>query len=76
MNMSAALVLRSLGALVGRCLRDDRGQDLLEYALLSAFIGLAGLAAFDAMSGTIGNYLAASDDNVNNIWESPNPGGS
>ena len=63
-------------SLAGRCLRDESGQDLLEYALLSAFIGLAGLAAFDAMSGTIGNYLGAADDNVNTIWESPNPGGS
>jgi Flp pilus assembly pilin Flp len=62
--------------LLVRFVREEEGQDLLEYALLSAFIGLAGLAAFDAMSGTIGNYLAASDDNVNNIWESPNPGGS
>ena len=24
----------------------------------------------------IGNYLGASDDNVNNIWENPDPGGS
>jgi Flp pilus assembly pilin Flp len=76
MKMSAVRAVRAFASLAGRCLRDEGGQDLLEYALLSAFIGLAGLAAFDAMSGTIGNYLGASDDNVNNIWESPNPGGS
>ena len=32
---------------------DDSGQDLIEYALLSAFIGLAGVAAFSGMGATL-----------------------
>jgi Flp pilus assembly pilin Flp len=57
-------------------LRDDRGQDLLEYALLSAFIGLAGLAALNALSATIGDWYATSNAGVNDLAESPPPHGS
>ena len=32
---------------------DDNGQDLIEYALLSAFIGLAGVAVFSGMGATM-----------------------
>ena len=32
-------------------LEDERGQDLIEYALLSATIGLAGYAAFSSIPG-------------------------
>jgi Flp pilus assembly pilin Flp len=33
-------------------LRDDRGQDLIEYTLLLAFIALAGAAIFIGMGST------------------------
>ena len=32
-------------------LEDERGQDLIEYALLSATIGLAGFAVFNTLGG-------------------------
>ena len=38
---------------------DESGQDLIEYALLSGFIGLAAVAAFEALTGTMGNAYTA-----------------
>jgi Flp pilus assembly pilin Flp len=52
---------------------DDRGQDLVEYALLSAFIGLAGMAALNLIAQAIGFTYAAWDTNVNDAWEPPAP---
>jgi Flp pilus assembly pilin Flp len=67
-------VLRSTIDSVGRYLRDDSGQDLLEYALLSAFVGLAGIAAFNAMGVSIRLLLQSSNTGVNNRWYSGDPG--
>ena len=36
-----------------RLVVEQDGQDLIEYALLSAFIGLAGVAVFSGMGGTM-----------------------
>jgi len=40
-------------ALLGRLIRDEEGQDLIEYALLAAFIALACTAAMTALAGGI-----------------------
>lgn len=45
----------------GRFLSDETGQDLVEYALLLAFVALAGAATFIGMSG-----------NTNSIWSVAN----
>ncbi len=37
-----------------RLLTDDTGQDILEYALLTASIGLVGIAAWQSITGGIG----------------------
>ena len=58
-----------------RLLREDSAQDLLEYALLSVFIGLAGIAAFNGISAAIGDWYGTSNSNVNSLWESPDPAG-
>lgn len=58
---------------IARVVLDEDGQDLIEYALLSAFIGLAGALAFPlvaaAMNTTYGNW----DAGINGLWEPPNP---
>ena len=44
-----------------RFIFDDRGQDLIEYALLSALIGIVGILAWidvGALSATIGTWDA------------------
>ena len=59
-----------------RLIRDEEGQDILEYALLCAFIAFAGMAAFTAMQGTIGTAYQSWDSNINNdpLWRSCEPG--
>ena len=59
-----------------RLIRDENGQDILEYALLCAFIAFAGMAAFTAMQGTIGTAYQSWDSNINSdpLWRSCEPG--
>jgi pilus assembly protein Flp/PilA len=37
--------MKALQAAVGRLVRDEQGQDLIEYALLAGFISLVAIAA-------------------------------
>jgi len=39
--------------LIARFVRETEGQDLIEYALLAALIGLATTAAITALSGSL-----------------------
>jgi pilus assembly protein Flp/PilA len=36
-------------------LKDDSGQDLIEYALVAGLIGLGSIAAMSSLGGLIGN---------------------
>ena len=56
--------------------RDTRAQDLLEYALLSAVIGLVGLAVLNGVSAMVNQYYGQSQSSVNGLWQSPDPSGS
>jgi Flp pilus assembly pilin Flp len=53
---------------------EDRSQDLVEYALLTAFIGFAGLAAFSAMQTAIAQGYVSWDLAEQDLWEPPDPG--
>lgn len=61
--------------LLRRLAIETDGQDMVEYALLTTFIGFAGAAAWTVMQTGLGNvynsYVAA----VWNLWEPPNPVG-
>ena len=59
--------------LIRQFVADEDGQDLIEYALLAAFIGLTGAAAWTAIRGGIGSFYVSSNGVVNDLWESPNP---
>jgi Flp pilus assembly pilin Flp len=63
-------------ALLIRVLRSDNGQDVIEYALLTAVIGFAGLAVWPAIVNSLGVAYAALDQQTQDLWEPPNPGGS
>ena len=65
-----------LYAFARRLARDESAQDLIEYALLSAFVGLAGLVALNGISSAIGIYYGTSNTSVNGLWNSPTPSGS
>lgn len=44
---------------VGNLLREDSGQDLIEYALVAAVIGLAAVAAMSTMASSVNNAFSA-----------------
>ena len=46
---------------IHRFIRDDQGQDLIEYSLLMAFVALASVAIFGGVGGS-----------VKGIWSSTN----
>jgi Flp pilus assembly pilin Flp len=65
-----------MATMLRRLMRDDDGQDLIEYALLSAAIGLAGMVAWAAISTSIGTAYQTWNTDVQNISAcTPDPGG-
>ena len=44
---------------LGRLLGDESGQDLIEYALVAAIIGLAAVAAMSTLASNISNAFSA-----------------
>jgi Flp pilus assembly pilin Flp len=63
-----------MAAFVLRLFRDEQGQDLVEYALLTAVIGFAGLAVFGILLNVISNSYGSQEAAVNNAWVPPDPG--
>ena len=59
-----------------RLAADARAQDLVEYALLSAVIGLVGLAVLSGVSTIVNRHYGNSTSSVNSLWHSPEPSGS
>jgi len=59
---------RGLVTLVTAFVRDERGDDLIEYALLAGLIGLAGVLAFNTMTGKMGNAYTAWNANAQSKW--------
>jgi Flp pilus assembly pilin Flp len=57
-----------------RLAADERGQDLLEYALLSALVGIVAILTLNALGVTMGDVYSAWNTAVNNLWEMPSPG--
>lgn len=52
-------------ALMCRFIREDGGQDLIEYALLAGFISLAAVAAITAVGTALGGLYSNVTDQVN-----------
>jgi pilus assembly protein Flp/PilA len=62
--------------LLGRLIEEEHGQDLIEYALLSAFVGLVGVVAWSNISTKIGVAYQSWDTSVQGISAcTPDPGG-
>ncbi|MFB3855366.1 MAG: Flp family type IVb pilin [Vicinamibacterales bacterium] len=70
-------ILRVWPRAVGWFFRDETGQDLVEYALLSAFIGLAGVGVFelisDGLAATYVSWVGSPDSGVQSLWQPPDP---
>jgi Flp pilus assembly pilin Flp len=65
-----------MSRLIERLLADDSGQDIVEYALLTALIGIAGLLVWNQLATLIGAVYGQTDTDVQNLYAPPNPGGS
>ncbi len=50
---------------------DDDGQDLVEYALLTALVGLVGVTVWSTIVALIGARYTDYDTGVQGLWESP-----
>ena len=58
---------------IRRLHRDDRGQDLVEYALLAVLVGIAGVALFPTISARIGVLFGERGTAVYNQWIPSDP---
>jgi Flp pilus assembly pilin Flp len=63
-------------SLLTRLLHEDSAQDLVEYALVTSFIGLVAIAALSSLQSAIASTYSAWNTNENNNWQMPDPGGS
>jgi pilus assembly protein Flp/PilA len=52
--------------LIARFVRDDEGQDLVEYALLLALVALAAITAMGLLGGAINNKYNSAAATLNN----------
>ena len=57
------------GDLAARLLSDDRGQDLVEYALLTAIIGISGLLILSTISTKMGTTYSGWNTAGQNAWQ-------
>jgi pilus assembly protein Flp/PilA len=55
---------------IERVLREDAGQDLIEYALLAAFISIVAIAAITSIGGSVNMWYTGFDAQIKTI-----PGG-
>ena len=54
---------------------DESGQDIVEYALLTAIIGIAAIAIWNALATRVGIVYTAADTGVQNLSAcTPDPG--
>jgi Flp pilus assembly pilin Flp len=58
-----------------RLAAETDGQDMIEYALITAFIGFSGAAAWNAMQTSLGNAYDGFTDGVWSLWEPDDPVG-
>ena len=70
-----AAITASLRSVAVALLRDEGGQDLIEYALLTAAVGVAGIATWPTIATSIGTAYRALNLNTQALWAPPSPGG-
>jgi Flp pilus assembly pilin Flp len=56
-----------------RLLVEDEGQDLVEYALLGAFIGVVSVLVWQNIVSLLGQRYTDYNTNVPQLWEPPDP---
>lgn len=63
----------TFSALLLRLLYDESGQDLVEYAILAAALGLATYGGWVAVQNAIHDSYGVWDTNQQGLWEPPDP---
>lgn len=56
-----------------RFVRDESGQDLVEYALLAAIIGLTSLLAYTTIPAKMATFFSNRETAIYDLWEPPAP---
>jgi pilus assembly protein Flp/PilA len=59
-------MIRKIKQAVIDFLKDESGQDLIEYALVAGLIGLGAVVAMTGLSGKIGNAFNSVGNNLSN----------
>jgi Flp pilus assembly pilin Flp len=59
--------------MVRRLVQDDAGQDLVEYALLTTVVGIAGAVAAPYIGTAISIVYDSWVGQTNNLWVTPDP---
>ena len=62
--------------LVRRFVREDGGQELVEYALLVALVALTSAAALSGLQTALHDAYVSWDSSNQSLWQMPAPGGS
>jgi Flp pilus assembly pilin Flp len=57
-----------------RLMREDDGQDVIEYALLTAGIGIVSIATWPLIEAGIVSTYEAMNADTQDAWEVPDPG--
>jgi len=74
MKAEGVLQLFAMLTILWRLMREDAGQDVIEYALLTAGIGIVSVATWPLIEAGIANVYADLDADTQAIWEVPDPG--
>ena len=68
---------RNVTPLTARLLCEEDGQDIIEYALLAALIGIVGILTWKNIAGGIGTAYTGWDTGVQDLSScTPDPGGT
>jgi Flp pilus assembly pilin Flp len=63
----------SVWRFVATFVKDEHGQDLVEYALLGAFVAIATMLGLKAITDAMGPRYVIWDNSEQNLWEPPSP---
>jgi pilus assembly protein Flp/PilA len=58
-------------SLFNRYVREDQGQDLIEYALLAAFVSLAAVAGATLLGGGLNTWYTTIGGNIKSMDATP-----
>jgi Flp pilus assembly pilin Flp len=64
-----------MARILTRLVRDESGQDTIEYVLLTAALAFVSLATWPAIETAIRVSYQGLDTNTQNLWEPPPPAG-